>query len=113
MLKNLMFVGLIGLTGCAVRGTAGVAYTEPAPSLVYVSPGVSVIEDYDQPVFYSDNYYWRYDSGNWYRSRNYRGGWQVDARVPVAVRRIERPHAYVHYRGNVVRRGPTVRNHRR
>jgi hypothetical protein len=80
-------------TGCA----ATVAADAYGPDLVYVSPGVQVIADYNEPIFYSDGFYWRYYGGVWYRSSYYTGGW-VYARPPVAVLRIDRPHAYVHYR---------------
>jgi hypothetical protein len=87
---------------CTAQGRVGytASYNVATPDLVYVSPGVYVIADYDYPVFYSNNVYWRYDSGVWYRSRRYDGGWTVSYDVPVAVRRIDRPHAYVHYRAN-------------
>ena len=80
-------------TGCA----ATVAADAYGPDLVTVSPGVQVIADYDEPIFYSDGFYWRYYGGVWYRSSYYTGGW-VYARPPVAVLRIDWPHAYVHYR---------------
>ena len=67
--------------------------------MVYVGDGVQVIADYDYPVFYSDNYYWRYDNGLWYQSSGYNGGWVVTYDVPVRVRSIDRPYSYVHYRG--------------
>lgn len=86
-------------TGCTAsvgyRATvSGEAY---GPDLVYVAPGVRVIADYHQPIFYADNFYWRYDGGSWYRSSVYTGGW-VYASPPPVILRIERPHAYVHYR---------------
>ena len=60
--------------GCTASGTAyyggggTLTATTVAPDLVYVSPGVQVVADYDYPVFYADNFYWRFDSGRWYRS---------------------------------------------
>ena len=54
-------------------------------------PGVQVVADYDEPVFYSDNFYWRYDSGNWYRSPYYNRAWVSVSAPPVAVRQIQRP----------------------
>src|SRR4051794_9192826 len=80
-------------TGCA----ATVASDGYGPDLVTVSPGVQVIADYDEPIFYSDGFYWRYYGGGWYRSSYYTGGW-VYARPPMAVMRIDRPCAYSHYR---------------
>ena len=67
------------------------------PDLVYAAPGVQVIADYDEPIFYSDNFYWRYSGGTWYRSSHYRGGWAYAA-PPPAVLRIDRPGGYAHYR---------------
>jgi len=94
---TLALTTLLG-AGCAARYEGEVAspgYYEP--ELVEVSPGVQVIADYDEPIFYSDRLYWRYDGGVWYRSPTYSGGWVV-ATPPPAVLRIDRPRAYVHYR---------------
>jgi hypothetical protein len=112
-------VTAISLAGGCYATTSGGYYTGTvtattvAPDLVYVSPGVQVIADYDTPIFYSDNYYWRYDGGRWYRSSWYTGGWSYWAAPPYAVTRIERPYTYRHYRpaGYVSRRAP-VRDHR-
>jgi hypothetical protein len=103
--------------GCYAQGDVGyrVAYASPPPSLVYVSPGVQVVADFDYPVFLADGLYWRYDGGVWYRSRTYTGGWAVTTAVPVAVRRIDRPSRYVHYHATAVARkgdGRAERDHR-
>ena len=104
-----MLVAAALAAGCAgtYRSTGVVTATAYTPDLVTVSPGVSVIADYNEPVFYSDNYYWRYDDyGRWHRSSYYDRGW-VYARPPSAVLSIRTPHAYRHYRpqGYTVRRG--------
>jgi hypothetical protein len=98
-------------TACLAGGEVGyrVGVSAPAPDLVYVSPGVQVIADYDYPVFFADGLYWRYDGGIWYRSRTYTGGWAVSYNVPVAVRGIDRPAGYAHYRSTAVAHG---RDHR-
>ena len=100
LLQALLFAGLAG--GCT--GTGAVQYGASAsvttPELVYVSPGVQVIADYDEPVFYSDNYYWRYNNNVWYRSQYHTRGWVRVESPPVAVRRIDRPQTYIRYRGN-------------
>lgn len=104
-------------SGCYATGSGyyggTVTATTVAPDLVYVSPGVQVVADYDYPVFYADNYYWRYDNNRWYRSSWYTGGWAY-ADAPYHVRSISRPHSYRHYRPNgyVSRSRPTVRDHR-
>jgi hypothetical protein len=81
------------MSGCAATVSAD-AYP---PDLVYAAPGVQVIADYNEPIFFTDGFYWRYYGGTWYRSTYYTGGW-VYARPPVAVMRIDRPYAYAHYR---------------
>jgi hypothetical protein len=86
------------------------------PDLVDVGGGVQVIADYDEPVFYTDNFYWRFYGGSWYRSNVHTGGWVVYNDVPYSVRRIDRPHSYVRYRPQGytprARREPAVRDHR-
>jgi hypothetical protein len=99
---------------------SGEAYVA-TPDLVEVSPGVQVVADYDEPVFFTDGFYWRFYNNGWYRSNNYATGWYAYERPPVAVLRIDRPYAYAHYRpqGYVVRNRaryrplePVVRDHR-
>ena len=95
------------LGGCYTTGEVGYRATYVAPSadvyvstpdLVTVSPGVQVVADYDEPVFYTDGFYWRFYNGGWYRSSNYATGWFFVSSPPVAVLRIDRPYAYAHYR---------------
>ena len=116
------------LSGCYAEGDVGASATYPqatvyasTPDLVTVSPGVQVVADYDEPVFYTDGFYWRFYDGYWYRSNNYYSGWYFYERPPVAVLRIDRPYAYAHYRpaGYVARSRttyrrpePIVRDHR-
>jgi hypothetical protein len=102
--------GAAALTGCYVQDTAGPGYGGGAyasasadgyaatPDLVTVQPGVQVVADYDEPVFFVDGFYWRFNDGYWYRSNNYYAGWYFYERPPVAVLRIDRPYAYSHYR---------------
>jgi len=102
------------LAGCAGTYQATVADDGYPPDLVYAGPGVQVIADYDEPIFYSDGLYWRYYGGTWYRSPRYTGGWAIGA-PPMAVRRIDHPHAFVHYRPNgwVARPRPVGPPHQR
>ncbi|HEX8114531.1 MAG TPA: hypothetical protein VF516_42670, partial [Kofleriaceae bacterium] len=100
--------GAAALTGCYVQDTAGPSYSATAtvssdgyaatPDLVTVQPGVQVVADYDEPVFFVDGFYWRFYDGYWYRSNSYYAGWYFYERPPVAVLRIDRPYAYAHYR---------------
>ncbi len=117
MLKQVLIASLFaGCTGAVFVRPVRVApvYAAPAPvyaapEMVSVSPGVQVIADYDQPVFYSDGMYWRSMNGAWYSSRVHNGGWAMSYSVPVGVRGISRPETYVHYRNNAGRPAPVVR----
>ncbi len=86
-----------------VQTTVTTTTSEPAyveePDLVEINGGVRVVYDAEEPVFYSDNFYWRFgDDGSWYRSSVHTGGWTVYNDVPVHVRSIERPREYRRYR---------------
>ncbi len=116
-------VPFFGSAGCTSRGHVSVTGPHvPGPQLVYLGPGLWVVADYHDPLFYSDGYYWLYDRGVWYRSASFRGSFvRVHARVvPTPVRHIDRPHLYVRYhppRNARVRTGPPpgkarVRDHR-
>jgi hypothetical protein len=72
------------------------------PPLVTVQPGVQVVEDCDEEVFFSGGYYWYASSdGTWFRSRSHRGGWVVapPRYVPMRLARMERGH-WRHYHGD-------------
>jgi hypothetical protein len=97
LLQSVLFVALVG--GCAGSGQFRYTSNVAAPELVVISPGVQVIADLDEPIFYSDNYYWRNQGGSWYRSTSHTRGWARVEVAPVAIRSIDRPSAYVHYRG--------------
>jgi hypothetical protein len=103
---TLVLSGLLGLgvagSGCLASGSLRTsAYVETSsPDLVFVSPGVYAVADYDQPVFYTGGAYWLYRDGFWFRSRVHTGGWARVSSPPVAVRRISRPQAYVRYRAS-------------
>lgn len=56
------------------------------PPLVVVQPGVQVVEDFDDEVFFTDGWYWCRRDGRWFRTKDHRGGWVVVERgVPVAL----------------------------
>jgi hypothetical protein len=118
LLSAVLAVAALG--GCYTSGEVGYRATYAGPSadvyvgtpdLVTVSPGVQVVADYDEPVFYTDGFYWRFYNGGWYRSNNYATGWFYIDRPPVTVLRIDRPYAYAHYRprGYVSRRNVRYR----
>ena len=75
------------------------------PPLVDVSPGVRVVRDCDEEVFFHGGYYWHPGrDGVWYRTRNYRGGWVMAPRheVPGALVRLPRGQ-YRHFHGGPMR----------
>lgn len=138
-MKKILLPVVIGLgftAGCYTRGDVGMSatystgggyYASGGPELYYYSPGVSVVAYSDDPVFYSDNYYYRYYGGTWYQSPYYNSGWSVAYNVPYGVRSIDRPHSYARFqprqgwtRVNAGATGPTgytqggvqVRDHR-
>ena len=92
------------VAACTGSGQAQVNYgaeaTVATPTLVEVEPGVQVVADYDQPVFFSEGVYWRYEGGVWYRSPYHNRAWVRVEAPPVAVRHIQRPEMYVHYHAN-------------
>jgi hypothetical protein len=64
-----------------------------------VQPGIQVVPDYDEEVFFTSGWYWLRRDESWYRTRDYRGGWVVVPRhaVPVALYRMPPGH-YKHWR---------------
>src|SRR5262245_5930902 len=74
---------------------------EVAPAMVEVQPGVLVVNDYDQAVFFVDGLYWMHGGdGRWYRANDHRGGWVVvePRTVPPRIVRLPPGH-YRHYKG--------------
>lgn len=115
-----VFISMGALSAsCTLRGGASFRGTSTyEPQLVEVSPGIWVVEDNPEPVFYDDGYYWRYNSGIWYRSHYHNSGWvhMGHHQVPRTVIQINRPGQYVHYRarGNMnVRRRPMSHSNQR
>jgi hypothetical protein len=72
---------------------------EAAPPLVEVEPGVQVVEDNDEEIYFVGGYYWHPVNGVWYRTRSYRGGWVAAPRGAVPARIVHIPPGqYRHYR---------------
>ena len=69
------------------------------PPLVVVSPGVQVVQDYDEEDFFVNGWYWLRRDAAWYRTRDHRGGWVVvqPRVVPVSLIRLP-PGQYKHWR---------------
>jgi len=88
------------VTGC---GGATVGYGPRYHDLAYVAPGVHAVVGNQVPMYYADNYYWRYDGGYWYRSPYYDSGWNYVQRPPAAIARLERPWSYYYRQAGQVR----------
>src|SRR3569623_2841778 len=90
-LHSVLFAAVLTAIGCTggaqVHTTAEADYV--APQLVEVEPGVQVVADYDEPVFYSDGMYWRSEGGIWYSSRYHNHAWVRVASPTVAVAPVE------------------------
>jgi hypothetical protein len=76
------------------------------PALVVVTPGVQVVPDVDEEVFFVDGWYWVRQPNGWYRSRSHRHGWmlvpgpRVPARlvaVPAGKYRRYKPEKHEHH----------------
>lgn len=72
---------------------------EVAPPLYEVSPGVQVVEDNDDEIFFNGGWYWCRRDGRWFRTRDWHGGWVYVAPryVPAPIYRTP-PGRYRHWR---------------
>ncbi len=100
--KNLFIVAMLATGACyAEVEPAYVTYDGPAqPVLVDAGPGVQVIADYPEPIFFVGGLYYRQSGGRWYSARDYHRGWAV-ARggAPDRLARIPHPEHYRNYHG--------------
>lgn len=62
--------------------------------LVYAAPGVYVLPQSDEEVFYTGGWYWAHHGDRWYRSHGRHRGWVVmdNGYVPMPLMRMERGH---------------------
>jgi len=58
------------------------------PPLVVVEPGIQVVPDYPEEVFFVDSWYWVRRDGRWFHARDYRAGWSYVAAPPAALIRL-------------------------
>jgi hypothetical protein len=84
------------------------------PPLVVIQPGVRVVEDFDEEVFFTGGFYWAQRDGNWYRARDHRGTWRfvTPRRVPVALTQHE-PGRYRRWQHDAHRTWPDGQHARR
>jgi hypothetical protein len=71
-----------------------------SPELIAIQPGVEVIADADEPVFYMNGYYWLYRDAGWLRSDSFKTGFVriENDLVPDRLRDLREPESYAHYR---------------
>jgi hypothetical protein len=75
----------------AVRVQAPTITFAAPPPVVEIEPGVQVVEDSDQEIFFTGGYYWHAaPDGRWYRTRSYRGGWVAVSAPPAVLVRYRR-----------------------
>lgn len=66
-----------------------IVFSAPPP-LVVIQPGIQVVEDSDDEVFFVDGYYWYRRDARWFRTKTHQGGWVLveDRGVPVTLVRL-------------------------
>ncbi len=79
---------------------------EAQPALVVVEPGIQVVPDYDEEVFFVSGWYWHRRGEHWFKAKDHRGGWvAVERGVPPGLARIP-PGKYRHFRAPEHRASP-------
>jgi hypothetical protein len=103
-LALLSLLALAALPGTA-RPQAGVRLQldlglPPQPPLVVIQPGIQVVENSNEEVFFTGGWYWVRRDGGWYRARSPRAAfvWVEPRRVPVGLVRLPPPGHYRHFR---------------
>jgi hypothetical protein len=89
-------VGLPALARAQASLDIRIALPVVLPGLVVVSPGVQVVPEVDEEVFFTDGYYWVRRDEAWYRSRVHTGGWALVPVRTVPARLVKVPPG--HYR---------------
>ena len=97
MFKAMLAAGLLTLAlaapaGAEVKLRIQMGLPTILPPLVEVQPGISVVQDYDEEIFFTGGYYWVMRDGNWYRSRDHQGYWRMQerGRVPPGIYGMQR-----------------------
>jgi hypothetical protein len=111
----LFFAFALSLLPAAARAQAQVAVRidiglPAAPPLVVVQPGVQVVADFDEEVFYTGHWYWLRRDDGWYRARTPQATFAfVDPRqVPRALVRLT-PGRYKRWRQATAEPPPPAR----
>ena len=113
----LLAVGLLALaTTAAAQGAQlriRMGFPAILPPLVEIQPGVRVVQDFDEEIFFTGGYYWAQRDGNWYRARDHRGTWSYvkPERLPPTLARNEPGH-YRHWQHDEGRAWPDAQHAR-
>src|SRR5438105_648873 len=100
-MKAILFASLLAgalpLPAFAAGVEISIKFDAPPP-LVVVSPGIQVVPDLDEEVFFDDGWYWTRRDDVWYRTRDYHGGWVVveHEHVPPGLVKVP-PGQYKHW----------------
>jgi hypothetical protein len=91
-------LALLLATACAGSEVVAEPVIPGPPTMVEVSPGVWIAEDYDYPLYYSDGFYWSLRGDVWYRSPAWDHGYVRYPREQVPQHIVNQPHdQYRHY----------------
>ena len=74
------------------------------PPLVFVEPGIQVVPDYPEEVFFVDEWYWVRRDGRWLRTRDVRTNWIYVSSPPSTLIRLP-PGKYKHWKANKAKGG--------
>jgi hypothetical protein len=99
MKKFLMAMAFLALPAAASAQQVVInfGWTAPPP-MVEVQPGVQVVENGNEEVFFVGGRYWVERDGRWYWARDHRGHWVMESRrVPVFLVNHRRGE-YLHWR---------------
>jgi hypothetical protein len=92
LLGTLLLPGAAGAQAMA-RASATIDVNLPVvlPQLVVVAPGVQVVPEVDEEVFFTNGFYWVRHGDGWYRSKSHRHGWVLvpGHRVPTRIAKYE------------------------
>ncbi|HEX9292032.1 MAG TPA: hypothetical protein VF904_21125 [Anaeromyxobacteraceae bacterium] len=93
---------VVSLVPAAARAQVDVRFQVAlpvAPPLVTIQPGIQVVENYDEEVFFTGGYYWVRRDAGWYRARGPRAAFVFvqPRRVPPGLVRLP-PGQYKHWR---------------
>lgn len=97
MKKLILAIALLVPSVASAQVFINFGWSAPPP-LVEVSPGVQVVENASEEVFFVDGRYWVERDGRWYWARDHRSRWVMESRhVPVFLVRHHRGE-YAHWR---------------